>query len=112
MFDTIRRLVDDAYRAQDSGMSVGLPKVTVDASQLKHLLDHYDALADVRVERDMLYEALEEIVAEFGSGGVESKVSDRVLALDKACKALSKQERLGKEFEDAIMNNIEDLYEP
>ena len=44
MFDTIRRLVDDAYRAQDSGMSTGLPKVTVDASQLKHLLDHYDAL--------------------------------------------------------------------
>lgn len=111
MFDTLRRQLDDVYRTQDSGMSVGLPKVTVDASQLKHLLDHYDALVGVRVERDMLYEALEEMVAEFG-GGAESKVSDRVLAIDKACKALSKQERLGKEFEDAIMNNIEDLYEP
>ena len=44
MFDTLRRQLDDAYRAQDSGMSVGLPKVTVDASQLKHLLDHYDEL--------------------------------------------------------------------
>lgn len=43
MFETLRRLCDDAYRAQDSGMSVGLPRVNVDASQLKHLLDHYDA---------------------------------------------------------------------
>jgi hypothetical protein len=75
MFDILRRLVDDAYRAQDSGMSAGLPRVTVDASQLKHLLDHYDAL-------------------------------------DEACKALSKQERLGKEFEDAIMSDLENLYEP
>jgi len=41
--ETLRRLCDDSYRAQDSGMSVGLPRVNVDASQLKHLLDHYDA---------------------------------------------------------------------
>ena len=92
MFDTLRRQLDDAYRAQDSGMSVGLPKVTVDASQLKHLLDHYDALVSVCMERDVLYEALAEMVAEFGGGGVESKVSDRVMIIDKACKALSKQE--------------------
>jgi len=43
MFENLRRLCDDAYRAQDSGLSVGLPRVNVDASQLKHLLDHYDA---------------------------------------------------------------------
>lgn len=42
MFDKLRRQLDDAYR--DTGMTVGLPTVKVDASQLKHLLDHYDAL--------------------------------------------------------------------
>lgn len=40
--DVIRRLLDDAYRAQESGMSVGLPRVSVDASQLKVLLAAHD----------------------------------------------------------------------
>lgn len=44
MFDTIRRLVDDSYRAEEADTSVGLPRVTVDASQLKNLLDSYDQL--------------------------------------------------------------------
>ena len=61
MFDTIRRLVDDAYRAQDSGMSVGLPKVTVDASQLKHLLDHYDVLSSRVSITDKEHELFEKL---------------------------------------------------
>lgn len=40
--DHLRRAVKDA--TSRSGMTVGLPKVTVDASQLNHLLDHYEQL--------------------------------------------------------------------
>lgn len=43
MFEVLRRLVSDSYKAKSAGMSAGLPRVYVDASQLKHLLDHYDA---------------------------------------------------------------------
>jgi len=62
MFDKLRRQLDDAYR--DSGMTVGLPTVKVDASQLKHLLDHYDALnskVSITDEEYKLFEKLKKI---------------------------------------------------
>ena len=62
MFDKLRRQLDDAYR--DSGMTVGLPTVKVDASQLKHLLDHYDALnskVSITDEEFKLFERLKKI---------------------------------------------------
>jgi transcriptional regulator with XRE-family HTH domain len=42
MYEQIRRALAEALDA--SGMRVGLPKVTVDASQLRSLLDHHDEL--------------------------------------------------------------------
>lgn len=49
--DTLRRLVSDAYNTQSAGMTVGLPRVKVDASQLRALIAHYDSLI---AERDTL----------------------------------------------------------
>lgn len=64
-FGVLRRLCDDAYRAQDAGMSVGLPRVHVDASQLKHLLDRFDheqaETARLKAERNALREVLREV---------------------------------------------------
>jgi hypothetical protein len=60
--ESFRRAVDESLNR--SGMTAGLPKVTVDAARLAHLLDHYEwlreeekkLLADVSV----LLEALED----------------------------------------------------
>ena len=60
MFDKLRQQLDDAYR--DSGMTVGLPTVKVDASQLKHLLDHYDALSNKVSITDEEYALFQKLV--------------------------------------------------
>ncbi len=49
--ETIRRLVRDAYNTQSAGLTVGLPRVSVDASQLQALLKHHDHL---KAERDAI----------------------------------------------------------
>jgi uncharacterized coiled-coil DUF342 family protein len=62
--DTLRRLVSDAYNTQSAGMTVGLPRVKVDASQLRALIAHYDSLI---AERDTLRADVERMKAEKSS---------------------------------------------
>ncbi len=61
--DTLRRLVSDAYNTQSAGMTVGLPRVSVDASQLRALIAHHDSLKAERdaaiIDRALLHRARE-----------------------------------------------------
>jgi len=54
--ETIRRLLSDAYNTQSAGMTVGLPRVKVDASQLQALLKRHDFF---KAEVERLQEAVE-----------------------------------------------------
>jgi len=51
--EQLRRALEDARSR--TGMQVGLPKVTVDASHLQHLLDYVDALERERAKLDCRY---------------------------------------------------------
>jgi len=42
--ELLRRAIEEALNRP--GMTAGLPKVTVDAARLAHLLDHYEWLRD------------------------------------------------------------------
>lgn len=53
--DTLRRLVSDAYNTKSAGMTVELPSVRADASQLRALIAHHDSL---KAERDAAISAL------------------------------------------------------
>jgi len=71
--DTLRRLVSDAYNTQSAGMTVGLPRVKVDASQLRALIAHYDSLI---AERDTLRAEVERLNALLD---VATKMHDRLM---------------------------------
>jgi len=53
--ELLRRAIEEALNR--SGMTAGLPKVTVDASQLNSLLLHYE---QVQFERDKLWLAVQQ----------------------------------------------------
>ena len=73
MFEQLRRELTGVFAAQ--GMTAGLPKVKVDASQLKHLLGHYDD----QVER---IRALEEGI-EREAADLDGEVSEEIFGGDK-----------------------------
>jgi len=59
--ELLRRAIEEALNRP--GMTAGLPKVTVDAARLAHLLDHYEWLRDeekrLTIEVERLRDALE-----------------------------------------------------
>lgn len=78
--DTLRRLVSDAYNTQSAGMTVGLPRVKVDASQLRALIAHYDSLI---AERDTLRAEVERLTAERQESALQTviEIRDNEIAL-------------------------------
>lgn len=78
MFEQIRREVDEAFNR--NGMKVGLPKVTVDASQLKHLLDHHDAHRD---EAEKLRGLLLAILDAGDTNDLEDAIATAAEAMDE-----------------------------